>query len=385
MGLKSFKGDRKNPTDDDIKELEQKIKTFCNENEQKIKNVFNSQFHAEEKIEIHFGDNDQITKNDKGEMLTDFVIQWSIPGNMNSTNCRLTFFNLGSFLGANGFLFSICTFYSYFFNIENIDNSKIERKGIIQNCLNYIDNKDKEKLKAIWKVDDINDDVLKTLRIAKNFLINNIYMSKEEIKEDINTLIEDNFNGIWKKTKGFAKKLWMMFTHLFHKKSYNQNEKDYIDFKNNLNKKKIFEKIYLLFQNFENFKNNNIFILATDDNTIKEKNCYSTFMCHECKGLGKNRKARKLNSDDEDGFIGNEDILVYEYYWQIIYDLQKFLTRNKKRIDNINKGINIEFNISKIIEDIDDNETLNNSKEENDHPENGNEESNVLIEKLIVG
>jgi hypothetical protein len=110
-------------------------------------------------------------------------------------------------------------------------------------------------------------------------------------------------------------------------------------------------------------------------------------MCHECKGLGENRRARKLNSEDPDGFIGNEDILVYEYYWQIIYELQNFLKRNKKRIDNINKGINIEFNISKIIEDIDDNDdndTMNNSTTTNGHQENGNEESNDLIEKLIV-
>jgi DNA repair photolyase len=79
-------------------------------------------------------------------------------------------------------------------------------------------------------------------------------MSKEEIKEDINTLIEENFNGIWKKTKGIAKKLWMMFTHLFHKKSYKQNEKDYIDFKNNLNKKKYLKKFIYYFRILKTLK-----------------------------------------------------------------------------------------------------------------------------------
>ena len=105
MGGEAPIGDRTIPSDNDIKKLEQKIKAFCDQNKQKIKNMFNFEFFSEENIVYNFDENDQIKKIDNGEMLTDFVIQWSIPGKMNSTKCRLTFFNLGSFLGANCFIF----------------------------------------------------------------------------------------------------------------------------------------------------------------------------------------------------------------------------------------------------------------------------------------
>ena len=69
---------------------------------------------------------------------------------MNPTKCALTFFNLGSFFGANGFLYSICLFYSYFFKIKikNESNENIQKK--INECLEAIDRKDKNKLNDIW-------------------------------------------------------------------------------------------------------------------------------------------------------------------------------------------------------------------------------------------
>ena len=381
MGAKASIGDRTIPSDNDIEKLEQKIKEYCDQNKQKIKNMFDLEFFSEENIEFNIEKSDQIKKIDNGKMLTDFVIQWSIPGKMNSTNCRLTFFNLGSFLGANGFLFSICTFYSYFLRIEKEPKTKAEKETIILNCLNYIDNKDKDKLKEIWKV-DINDDILKTLRIAKNFLINNIYMSKEEIGKDICNLIEDKFYGKLDKCKNFFKKIWIHLIYFFQK-NYKQKEADYVHFKNSINKKKIFEKIDSLLRNLEKFKKYNIFILATDDNTKREKNSFSTFMGYYCEGLGEKRKARRLDSEATDGFILPQDQLVYEYYWQIIYDIQGFIERNKERIDNINKGINIDLNFSEIIKDIDENGTRDNSFN-NDYSENGLEENDDLKEKLIM-
>ena len=106
-------------------------------------------------------------------------------------------------------------------------------------------------------------------------------------------------------------------------------------------------------------------------------------MGYYCEGLGENRKARRLNSEDTDGFILPQDQLVYEYYWQIIYEIQGFIIRNKKRIDNINKGINIDLNFSEIIKDIDENGTRDNSFN-NDYSENGLEENDYLKEKLIM-
>ena len=68
---------------------------------------------------------------------------------------------------------------------------------------------------------------------------------------------------------------------------------------------------------------------------------------------------------------------------QIIHDMQGFFSRNKERIDNINKGINIDSNVSEIIEDIDDNGTADNSSN-NYYQENGLEENDHSKEKLII-
>ena len=100
-------------------------------------------------------------------------------------------------------------------------------------------------------------------------------------------------------------------------------------------------------------------------------------------GLGENHKARRLDSENTDGFTLPQEQLLYGYYWQIIYDIQHFILRNKQRIDNINKGINTDFNFSEIIKDIDENGTRDNSFN-NDYSENGLEENNYLKEQLII-
>ena len=113
-----------------------------------------------------------------------------------------------------------------------------------------------------------------------------------------------------------------------------------------------------------------------------KENSFSTFMGYYYEGLGENRKARLLHRNT-DGFILPQDKLLYEYYLQIIHEMQGFFSRNKERIENINKGINIDSNVSEIIEDIDENGTADNSSN-NDYKENGLEENGYLKEKLII-
>ena len=133
MGAKQFEGNYKIPNygDVEIETLENKIKQFCNNNRDKIKDIFNSGFNAEENIRFGFSDNGDINRDEKNDpfaKLKDYVISFSIPGKMNPTKCALTFFNLGSFFGANGFLYSICLFYSNFFKItiNNESNEDIQ-------------------------------------------------------------------------------------------------------------------------------------------------------------------------------------------------------------------------------------------------------------------
>ena len=75
MGGEASIGNRKQPSDNDIKILEQKIKSFCDKNKPKIRDMFNSGFFSEENIKFNIEENDQIKKIDNGEILTDFVVQ----------------------------------------------------------------------------------------------------------------------------------------------------------------------------------------------------------------------------------------------------------------------------------------------------------------------
>ena len=133
MGAKEFKGNYKQPNYDDIEMLEKNIERFCNDNQSKIKNIFDCGSNSKENIRFSISEDGEIEKDDANDsfaLLKDYVISFSIPGKMNPTNCALTFFNLGSFFGANGFLYSICLFYSYFskYIITNMMMKKLNKR-----------------------------------------------------------------------------------------------------------------------------------------------------------------------------------------------------------------------------------------------------------------
>lgn len=117
------------------------------------------------------------------------------------------------------------------------------------------------------------------------------------------------------------------------------------------------------------FQNYNIFILAADDNTTSFKNYGITFTGYHIKGLGEYHRARRLilsenfnqnalnESNDLDGFIignsDNENQKLFDFYTQSIRDFKLFFDRNKDKIENIKKGINIEKNIQEISKEVD--------------------------------
>ena len=123
-----------------------------------------------------------------------------------------------------------------------------------------------------------------------------------------------------------------------------EKEKIYIKRKNAINKQDLFNLI-LNSLNYEFFSENNIFILATDDNTVQYKNFGTAFIGDYIEGLGQMHRARKLIKDKDDGFIiGNnkncENNFLYDYYYKRIIDIKLFFERNQKTIDIIKKGIN---------------------------------------------
>lgn len=63
--------------------------------------------------------------------------------------------------------------------IQNRDTNEIMRD--IEIWLNHIDNSNIEELNSKWRV-ELNDDLLKNLKIAKDFLIN---LFQEKITENI--------------------------------------------------------------------------------------------------------------------------------------------------------------------------------------------------------
>ena len=152
---------------------------------------------------------------------------------MNPTKCSLTFFNLGAFLGANGFLYSICLFYSCFFKIKinNESNEDIQKK--INDCLKAIDKKDKNKLNNIWN-SNLNDEDLKSLRMGKDFLINTVCISEEELIRELKNSINNRFWSCWKGFKYNCKNigywLYIVIATIFSKK-YKNDKTRYLNFK----------------------------------------------------------------------------------------------------------------------------------------------------------
>ena len=389
MGAKEFKGNYKQPNDNDIEMLEKNIERFCNDNQNKIKNIFDCGFNSEENIRFSISENGEIEKDDANDsfaLLKDYVISFSIPGKMNPSKCALTFFNLGSFFGANGFLYSICLFYSYFSKIYNKYNDDEEIKQKINECLNAINNNDIHKLNIIWD-SNINEDNLKSLRKGKDFLTNTFYISENELKQEFISSINSNFWGKWKNFKYNLKKIgyWiaLVFTTFFSKRNYNKQKQEYVKFKNIINRKKILEKIVKCLQDTSFFKNYNLFIIAMDENQVSEDNCFSTFMGYYCPGLGKNHLARKLKYQVDDGF--NSDEKVYNYYCQIIYNIRYFFVNYKDKIININENIDLDFYI-KEENDGESNQKISRKKDviENGIQEYFPEENNILTNESDI-
>lgn len=344
-------------TPEKIGGLENEIKKLINNQRQNIFHIFNKNDYKPKNIGYSIDANDKILKNENLDSPHDYVIQWSIEGDndINNTNCHLTFFNIGALLGGEGILYSICLFYYYFMKIPCENRKAEEIKKDIEKCLNYIDNGNIYDLNLIWKV-NLNDGLLSNLRTAKDFLIN---LFQEKITNDLFEKLNDTllhkifkfFNSIKKGVSTFFPLIWYFFSGKLETKR--KEEADYLKRKNKINKnhlpKLIVDKI-----NIDFFANNNIFILATDDNTTPLVNYGIAFMGDYIEGLGEKHRARKLIEGITDGFItGNqENKKVYDFYYQKIYDIKLFFYRNQDKIDKINRGIDIDISIQGISKEL---------------------------------
>lgn len=204
-------------TPDKITNLKESVKTFMQNQEKNIKEIFNNKYYSKRRIKINYSINgNNISSQNELECLYDYAIQWSIHGinEANTTKCHLTLFNIGAFLGKDGFLYSICLFYYYFMKIP-IDRKEKEVYKDIQNCLEFINKKEKKKLDDIWRVNLTNED-LNCLRFAKDFLLD---LFQEEITKDIFSKINSSFlrkiwNGCKSFGKGVAKKCCIIFYYI---------------------------------------------------------------------------------------------------------------------------------------------------------------------------
>ena len=92
------------------------------------------------------------------------------------------------------------------------------------------------------------------------------------------------------------------------------------------------------------FSQYNIFVLASDDNTIPLKNLGVAFTGMYIQGLGEMNRARRLIENEKDGFmtgnnVNNNNKKLYNFYYQKIKDIKWFFERNRDSIYNIKKGI----------------------------------------------
>ena len=120
------------------------------------------------------------------------------------------------------------------------------------------------------------------------------------------------------------------------------------------------QKLLLNHIDFNFFSKYNIFILASDDNTIPFKNLGVAFTGYHFKGLGEMYRARRLIQNETDGFmtgnnINNNNKKLYNFYYQKVKDIKWFFERNKKNIYFIKRGMNInnQCYIDKLVEEID--------------------------------
>ena len=125
----------------------------------------------------------------------------------------MTLFNIGGFLGSDGFLYSICLFYYYFMKIPSENREKKDIIKDIETCLEHIDNGNIYELNSIWRV-ELNDDILNSLKFAKDFLINSFH---EKITNDIFDKLSNNIlNKIQKAFKSFKKGVSRFFSCIYY-------------------------------------------------------------------------------------------------------------------------------------------------------------------------
>lgn len=342
-------------TDNKIGYLNHEINTFMNKQSESIKQIFTDNNYKKQNIDYIFNANDKPQIKESLEALTDYVINWSIEDNniYNSTNCQLFLFNIGSFLGANGFLYSISLFYYYFMKIPTDNRADDEIKKDINDCLNYIDEGSIEKLNKKWNV-NLEDNYLNNLRFAKDFLTN---LFQEKATDGIFQRINNNnIKKIWKNVK-------TQFTHFCAIIYYFLTEK--LSLRDFVQKKKIINRNYLITEILKNlkvetFRDKNIYIIATDNNINSLKNLGATFTGFYLKGLGELHHARRLVENEEDGFItGNnaaniKNKKLYDFYYARIKDINLFFQRNQERINRINKGgMDLEINFKEIAKELD--------------------------------
>ena len=351
-------------TNEKILALENSIRNFIEEQEENIKSIFNDDDLSEQKIEFMIEENNEVKKEkniNPLKCLKDYAIQWSIKGNheINSTKCRLTFFNLGGLLGANGLLYSICEFYYFFSKTPNEYRRREDITKDIEKCLKYIDKGNTQELNLIWKA-NITIEILNDLRMAKDFLLN---LFHEKITTDIFENINNNFvTKIMKKCKSFKKGVSRFFVYIFYFLTFQlsdyQSSKQFLKKKNSINRYYL-QKLLLNNINFDFFSKYNIFVLGTDDNTIPSKNLGIAFTGKHLRGLGEMHRARRLIVNDEDGFIIGNDMKnnnkeLYNFYYQRIKDIKWFFERNKTNIYYINKSMNIyNVYVNKLANEID--------------------------------
>ena len=340
-------------TEEKVNALENKIKVFINEQKDNIKSIFNDDNLTEQTIEYVIDGNNEILKEGNVnplKCLKDYAIQWSIKGNIeeNSTKCHLTFFNIGGLLGANGLLYSICQLYYFFSKIPSKNRQDEEIIKDIEECLKLIDDGNITGLNSIWRA-NINREILNDLRMAKDFLIN---LFHEKITHDIFDNIKNNkltkIMGICNSLKkGVSKFFVYIFYFLSFKlseiKQSKNAENEYVKKKNAINKFNL-SKILLNKINTDFFSQNNIFILASDDNTIPLKNLGVAFTGDYILGLGEMDRARRLIENEKDGFmtgnnVNNNNKSLYNFYYQKIKDIKWFFERNRDIIYYIKKGI----------------------------------------------
>ena len=198
---------------------------------------------------------------------------------------------------------------------------------------------------------ELNDDILNSLRFAKDFLINSFH---EKITNDIFDKLSNNIlNKIQKASESLKKGVSRFFSCIYYfliklisEDKYNnivnnkKNKENFIKEKIRINKNNIDNEI-LKNLNLEFFSQNNIFILAFDDNTTPFINYGASFTVDYINILWKKERARKLVENDKDDFMsGNNkncnNKKLFDYYCKRINDLKLFFERNKDNIDNIN-------------------------------------------------